>query len=300
MAYITPYQYYTNNNTVPTDVNWGSYQYVSLSNIVTNFKNHYTGNDKQLNNVPRADIIFHAKQGIKELNFDALNAVKTVEMEVGDNLKFILPSDYVNWIRISININGQLRPLNENRRANTALGYLQDNDGDLLFDVNGEVLIGDSDLDIKRLTQSTYTGAGPYCGCLGWETENGWFFGYSVGKRYGIDPSEAVSGPTFRVNNGVIDFSSGIAGHLVVLEYISDGMEGGDDSLIAVNKFAEEFVYRHIKWALLNQKYGITIYDRNQAKNERKAMLNNTKIRLKNLHPSSLLMSLRGQGKQIK
>lgn len=300
MAYITPYQYYTNGGVIPTDVNWGSYQYVTLRDIVTNFQLMYVGNDKQLNNVQRHEIIFYAKQAIKELNYDALNTAKAVEMEVGDDLKFILPSDYVNWVRISLNINGVLRPLNENRYANTALGYLQDNNLEVMFDEDGEVLIGDSWLDIKRKTQTQYTGEGPYCGCWGWQTESGWCFGYNVGKRYGIDPAEAVSGPTFRVNNGVIDFSTGVSGKLVVLEYISDGMANGDDSQVVVNKFAEEFVYRHIKFALLNQKRMIPQYEKDRAKQERKAELDNAKIRLKNLHPSSLLMSLRGQGKQIK
>ena len=37
MAYINQKQYYTNNSVNPTDTNWGSYQYVSLTDIVTNF-----------------------------------------------------------------------------------------------------------------------------------------------------------------------------------------------------------------------------------------------------------------------
>jgi hypothetical protein len=107
-------------------------------------------------------------------------------------------------------------------------------------------------------------------------------------------------GPSFRVNNGVIDFSSGVAGELVVLEYISDGMQNGAEADIVVHKFAEEFLYRYIKWNLLNAKFGITVYDRKLARDEKQAEFRNAKIRLSNLHPSRLLMSLRGQGKQIK
>jgi len=32
--YITPYQYYENGGNPPEDANWGSYQYVSLEDIV--------------------------------------------------------------------------------------------------------------------------------------------------------------------------------------------------------------------------------------------------------------------------
>ena len=34
MTYISNLEYYTNNGNVPTDVNWGSYQYVNLYDIV--------------------------------------------------------------------------------------------------------------------------------------------------------------------------------------------------------------------------------------------------------------------------
>ena len=34
MAYLTGYQYYENSGTAPTNQNWGSYQYVSLEDVV--------------------------------------------------------------------------------------------------------------------------------------------------------------------------------------------------------------------------------------------------------------------------
>lgn len=300
MAYITPYQYYTNGGVVPTDSNWGSYQYVTLSDILNNFTLMYVGLDKQLVNVRRHEMLFHIKQAIKLLNYDAMRDIKTIELEVSDNLKFILPSNYVDYIRISLNINGVLRPLVENRRANSAQGYLQDNNHNLLFDVNGDVLIGTSKLDLDRVNQTPYPGVGPYNGVLGWNVDGDWYFGYSVGARFGLETTEANSSPTFRIQNGVIDFSSGVANQLVVLEYISDGMANGNDADIQVHKFAEEFVYRYVKWALLNAKTGITEYERTRAKKEKEAELRNTKIRLSNIHPSRLLMSLRGQNKIIK
>ena len=300
MGYITPYQYYTNGGVVPTDANWGSYQYVTLSDVLNNFTLMYVGLDKQLVNVRRHEMLFHIKQAIKLLNYDAMRDIKTIELEVSDNLKFILPSNYVDYIRISLNINGVLRPLVENRRPNSAQGYLQDNNNNLLFDVNGDVLIGTSKLDLDRINQTAYSGVGPYNGVLGWNVDGDWYFGYNVGARFGLETSEANSSPTFRIQNGVIDFSSGVANQLVVLEYISDGMANGSDTDNQVHKFAEEFVYRYVKWALLNAKTGITEYERTRAKKEKEAELRNTKIRLSNIHPSRLLMSLRGQNKIIK
>ena len=300
MSYITPYQYYTNGGVVPTDANWGSYQYVSLADIINNFMAIYVGNDKQVNNVKRYEAIFHAKQAIKKLNYDAMKSIKTVELYVDSSLKMILPSDYVNYIRISINVNGVLRPLHENPRANSAQGYLQDSNNDVMFGANGEVLIGQSKLDFYRLTQTVYNGAGIYNGAYGWNVDGNWYFGYNVGSRFGLETSEANSLPTFRINNGVIDFSSDIANNYVVIEYISDGMENGDDTLIQVNKFAEDFVYAYVKWALLNNKIGINEYEKQRCKKEKEAEYRNARIRLSNIHPSRLLMSLRGMDKIIK
>ena len=65
MAYITNYQYYTNNGVIPEYTNWGSYQYVSLSDIVNNFMLMYVGNDKLVNNVERYTVLFHAKRAIQ-------------------------------------------------------------------------------------------------------------------------------------------------------------------------------------------------------------------------------------------
>lgn len=300
MAYITPYQYYTNGGVTPTDANWGSYQYVSLDEIMNNFLLMYVGNDKQLNNVKRHEVLFHAKQAIKGLSYDAMRNNKTVELFVGDDLKFILPPDYVDYIRISLYINGVLRPLTENRRANSAQGYLQDNNNDVMFDSNGEILVGQSRLDFDRINQTVYTGAGIYSGQLGWLVDGNWYFGYQVGARYGLDPAEANVNPTFRIQNGVIDFSSGIANQLVVLEYVSDGMANGNEADVVVHKFAEEYTYRYLKFAILNTKANVNQYERQLAKKEKEAELRNAKIRLKGIHPSRLLMSLRGQGKIIK
>ena len=295
MGYITPYEYYTNNGVVPEDANQGSYQYATLRDIVRSFMTMYSGDDKLLNNIKRHEVIYHAKRGIKQLNFD-VSSIKAVEVMVGDNLKFILPSDYVNWVRISMNVNGTLFQMHQNQSVNSALGYLQDNNLNLLFDSNGDVLTGDSNLDVSRLTQQQYFGPGAYDGCMGYNVDGAWYFNY----RFGVDPSKMNSNPEFRINGGVIDFSSGVANKLIVLEYVSDGMENGDDTKIVVNKRAEEYIYRYIYSELIKYKINIPMYEKKSAQKLAKAEWNNAKIRMSGIHPSRLLMVLRGQGKWLK
>ena len=80
MAYITDYQYYENGGNVPTDSNWGSYQYVSLEDIVNNFMLMYQGNNELINNINRYQVLFYAKRGIQELNYDAMKEIKILEL----------------------------------------------------------------------------------------------------------------------------------------------------------------------------------------------------------------------------
>ena len=150
MGYITNYQYYTNNGTIPTDANWGSYQYVTLADIVNNFMLMYVGNDKLVNNVDRYNVLFHAKRAVQELNYDALRNIKVIEFKLGDDLKMVMPPDYVNYVRISMLHEGVLFPLVENRAPMSASAYLQDNNLDILFDIDGEIITGTSRLDILR------------------------------------------------------------------------------------------------------------------------------------------------------
>lgn len=305
MAYLTGYQYYENGGQSPTDENWGSYQYVSLEDIVNNFMLMYVGNDKLINNVQRYNVLFHAKRGIQELHYDAMKETKIVELNVCNDLKIVLPNDYVNWVRISMYKDGLLRPLSENIQTNYATSYLQDNNCNVLFDIDGNVLEGTSILDTERIqgtAKSIYLGVGPQNGNEGYLVDGNWYFTYAVGARYGLNTETANINPTFKIDkqSGVVNFSSDMADQIVVIEYVSDGMQNGDDSLITVNKLFEEYIYAYIKYAILNSKTGIQEYIVNRARKDKSSLLRNARIRLSNMHPGRLLMNLRGQNKWIK
>lgn len=307
MAYISQYQYYANNGNSPEDANWGSYQYVSLKDIVTNFSLMHTGNHSLINNEERYKILFHAKRAIQELNYDAFKEVKVLELTVASNLKYILPSDYVNWVRISLYKDGWLRPLTENIQTLSSNAYLQDNQGKILFDVNGNILSpNDSTIDYDRLhklKKSIYLNQGnQFHGQMGWCIDGMWYFDYAIGAKYGLNTETANFNPTFNVDrkSGVINFDSSMVDELCILEYISDGMENGDNSLITVNKLFENYVYAAIKYEMLNSKFGVQEYVVARARKEKAALLRNAKIRLSNIHPGRLLMNFRGLDKMIK
>ncbi len=307
MAYLSQYEYYENSGAAPTNKNWGSYQYVSLKEIVNNYLLMYHDNNNLTTNEERYKILFHAKRAIQELNYDAFKEIKVLELDVCDDLRYILPDDYVNWVRVSIYHNGTLFPLTENIQINSATAYLQDNDCNILFDASGNVLKPQySQIDTDRLNKtkkSIYLNQGsPYHGYEGWCIDGFWCFDYAVGKRFGLNTETANALPTFRIDNkaGVINFSSGVGGKSIILEYVSDGMEAGDNSLVTVNKLFEEYVYAYITYTLLNSKLGIPEYQVQRARRNKSSLLRNAKLRLSNIHPGRLLMNLRGQDKIIK
>ena len=102
------------------------------------------------------------------------------------------------------------------------------------------------------------------------------------------------------LKGGVINFSSIGNGASVVVEYVSDGMENGEDGSISVNKLFEEYLYAYVKYSLLNGRLGVQEYIVNRARKDKSSLLRNAKIRLSNIHPGRLLMSLRGQDKWLK
>ena len=168
MGYISNYKYYENNGVSPTDKNWGSYQYVTLNDIVSNFMLMYQGNNEIINNIERYQVLFHAKRGIQELNYDAMKQIKILQLNVDEEIRFILPPDYVNYVRISKYMNGVLFPLVENIQTMFAQSYLQDANDEIIFDAEGNAVSpANSEVDLSRIKggmSKLYLGPGPYNG----------------------------------------------------------------------------------------------------------------------------------------
>ena len=299
-------KYYTNDGVSPTDKNWGSYQYISLEDIIKNFELMYAGNHSLVNNENRFKILFHAKRGIQELNYDAFKEIKSLELKVYDDLRFVLPSDYVNWVKLYLLKDNVLRELTENIQVQSAVAYILSATADFTYTSENTATIVESTLDSERkdgslksiyLNDETDGDVNPNV----YYYDND-LYNYRIGARYGLETETANINPTFTIDKkaGVINFDSTMANQQCVLQYISDGMENGDDSKISVNKLFEEYIYAYIQYAILNSKFGVQEYIINRARKNKQALLRNAKIRLSNIHPSRLLMNLRGEDKWLK
>ena len=306
MAYINQRKYYTNDGVNPTDENWGSYQYVSLEDIVRNFQLMYAGNHELINNENRFKILFHAKRGIQELNYDAFKEIKNLELTIYDDLRFVLPPDYVNWVKLYLFKGNTLLELTENIQVQSAVSYIQSASATFSYDGSGNATVVQSDLDTARKSgglNSIYLNQNNALdennNCIDCQDD---IYNSRIGARYGLNTETANINPTFTIDKkaGVINFDSTMANQQCVLQYISDGMENGDNSKISVNKLFEDYIYAYIQYALLNSKFGVQEYIVNRARKNKQALLRNAKIRLSNIHPSRLLMNMRGEDKWIK
>jgi hypothetical protein len=306
MAYINQRKYYTNDGANPEDANWGSYQYVSLEDVVKNFQLMYDGNHELVNNVSRFKILFHAKRGIQELNYDAFKEIKNLELTVYDDLRFVLPPDYVNWVKLYLFQGNTLRELTENIQVQSAVSFIQSSTSSFTYDSDNNATVVSSTLDAARtdgslnsiyLNQNNEADANN--NCIDCDDD---IYNSRIGARYGLNTETANINPTFTIDKkaGVINFDSTMANKQCVLQYISDGMENGDDSKMSVNKLFEDYIYAYVQYALLNSKFGVQEYIVNRARKNKQALLRNAKIRLSNIHPSRLLMNLRGEDKWIK
>jgi len=306
MAYINQRKYYTNDGVNPEDSNWGSYQYVSLEDVVKNFQLMYAGNHGLVNNVNRFKILFHAKRGIQELNYDAFKEIKNLELTVYDDLRFVLPSDYVNWVKLYLFQGNTLRELTENIQVQSAVSFIQSSSSTFTYDADNNATIVNSTLDVARKDgslNSIYLNQNNEVddngNCIDCDDD---IYNSRIGARYGLNTETANINPTFTIDKkaGVINFDSTMANKQCVLQYISDGMENGDDSKMSVNKLFEDYIYAYVQYALLNSKFGVQEYIVNRARKNKQALLRNAKIRLSNIHPSRLLMNMRGEDKWIK
>lgn len=280
---LTDQQYYENSS------NWGTSQYVTLDSIINNFYLFYVGDNKIINDINRYDIVFHAKRGLQEIHYDALNDVRALELDLPDALQLELPKDFVSLVRLSwVDGQGRFHPMIVNNDSAIVKAYLQDNDYNILFDNLGAALQADSVTDINIASVS--------------HSNQEYISDESDYSRYGLDTSLANVNGTYRIDKrlGVIRFSSDVKGRTVIIEYISDGLAHVDDSDIKVNKLAEDYLYKYIANQVINHKYGVQEYIVRRVKNEAFAALKNLKIRMMNIHPMDLVQSARGRDKWIK
>jgi len=295
-------QYYegADGNWNSGDENYGDYQFTSLDNIISNFMIAYVGEDKIISKIKRTDVMFHAKRAIQEFSFDTLPSEKAQEIEVGPALYMILPQDYVNYVKFSYTDNSGIeRILYPTRDTSNPIGITQDANYEYTFDNNGEIIEAEESTTWQRFKSSGDTQVNSD-GNVNGLTDSELFNLYRYGRRYGIDPENSQSNGVFYIDKlkGIVHFSSHLAGQIITLKYISDGL--GTDAEMQVHKLAEEAIYKYIAHAVLATRANTPEYQVARFKKEMSAAKRNAKLRMSNLKIAELAQVMRNQSKWIK
>jgi hypothetical protein len=241
MAIQKPSDYYAD------DANWGKYQYITLKDLVDDMLADTTDTDSFLANTKRSQIVRKLKTGIRVVNNATQKMFNVAQLTVGSNLYFALPQNYVNWIRVSvINEEGRLQPLNINNKINTASGYLQNYKHEILFNHEGELLTTDM-VNAYQIPHIRHT----------FKTTQ--------------DTSLLSKHGEFKVNEerGTIHFSSNLEDQVVVIEYLSDGLdlENIREEEIKVHKDLQDAIRWFAISEIISTRRNANQYDKSSARN---------------------------------
>jgi len=289
--------------------NYGSYEYISLKDIVNNFIVGYVGQDKLIPRVNRTDVIFHAKRGLQEFSYDTLKSIKSQELTIPDSLSLTIPQDYVNYVKLSwvdgMGIKHTIYPTQLTSSPWEA--PIQSQEGQIIQDNFGDNIDGTSVINERwqKANTSNITGVWPMNSnnpdlfMYDWFGENAYGSGGWYGQRYGGDPVNMQMNGFFNIDNkrGTFNFSSDLKGKLILLEYISDGLAYDLDT--KVPKLAEEAMYQHLLYSIMSTRRD-TVNIAPQYKRQRYAALRNAKIRLSNIKLDEIVQVMRNKSKWIK
>lgn len=163
--------------------------YTSISDIV-NEVSMMIGDDSYLTGSKNFQLRNLALQGLKELTFDTLQEIKSVQLAVAANGTITLPDDYIKYTKVGIlGSDDKVHILGKQDRLNL---------------VSGATSTDATDID----------------------DDPAYFYG--IGGRYGVGGGTNHNG-YYRVNkeDNTISFSSDAIGKNIILEYISNGLHDG-------------------------------------------------------------------------
>ena len=288
----------------------GSYQFISLTEIIDSFRAVYVGKGKICEKVMDQDITFFAIRGMQELSYDTLKSVKDWEIVVPSTLVMVMPVDYVNYVKVawsdSAGIERIIYPtrFTSNPRDITtgavSPGLPNDDGGFTTGGANTDLTSDESSETWDNYQTTTPTDIND-----DYEDDTYW---PNIGGRYGISPENAQVNGSFYIDEdvGKFHFSSNLSGKTLILKYISDGLitNAGNTALdldaTKIHKFAEEAIYKYMAYGLLSARNDSNPNMIQLLKKERFAEQRKAKLRLSNLKIDELAQIMRGKSKVIK
>lgn len=213
---------------------------------------------------------------MKMFNMDILQEVKTVKLTM-DNIKQVdIPSDYVDMVKIGVQIGDKIKVFLKD--SNIALYNELTDCGEPIPNISAEKTITTTfpDPTVYPFYFFNYLGGGTGLG-------NGGFFGYGGGP---IQNAFVIEGRKIRFNSDVETSD-------VYLEYVSDGFNPSEESVVPT--IVEMAIRPYIKWqeACFDRRKGPLSADAQGWKKEFGLEVNKAKSRVSKLNIESILYASR-------
>lgn len=252
---------------------------VSISDVVQDIM-FSIEDDDFLSNTSEALITNYARRGLKEMDFDFGQNIKSVKQTVATSTQTVaIPSDCVDIVKIGVvGSDGMVYVLANNKNINYSHSEPTAGTTNSVPDKTPTATPGgSSNSDFDQFIFHNYFANGTY----------GQLYGLGGGQRYG----------EYRVNwhQDRIEFSSTNNLTEVVLEYLTDNYL---DSSPSIHTYAEEALRSYIYYRLIERKASVPMGEKQRARKEYYNELRKAKARLSSFTKEDALQVIRKNFKQ--
>ena len=173
------------------------------------------------------EFLVHASNAVRELSYDSLRVINTIELTPNQYWAIDLPCDYVDWVQVGMKQGQFVQPITQRDSINPLVQQLP----------NGQ--------------PTTYGAANsvnldfPFWPGY-WMFQNIDDLGENVGRLYGYNTGYGNNGFKVIPERGQIQLTETYDGGTIMLDYISDGQQA--DNATRIDPLAQSTIEAYINW----------------------------------------------------
>jgi hypothetical protein len=206
------------------------------------------------------------------LNFDVLQSVKSVRLQINSYKAATLPCDYVDYVRVGNEAGQYIQPWGERRDSFNRLNKFNSDGNKIAYG------------DIEAVN-----------GLLPGDWDGFWYSNYvndkgeHLGRIFNNFPTFRDSFVILRERNE-IQLDTSYTGTEIVMDYISDGMSS--DATTAVHPYAIDCIKAYIYWKMKEHSRAYNLGDRQTSKDEFYNQLRLLRARMNGIDEIDIIRSL--------
>ena len=269
--------------------------YVTLRQVIDDFVITMDVDD-HISNVNDAMLRNVALRGIREFGFDVSSRVKSLKKTIETNNTLILPSDYVDIVKVGIvGGDGVVYVLNQNKNINYSRKVSDTQT--TIDDKGGPMYLSQNEVENREDDKTSTAGAAVLSGDDPFESYvfRNYIYENTLGGLYGIGGGHGMG--EYRINldqNRLeLDTSSDISE--VVIEYIADEARSSNP---LIHVYAEEALRAYMYYKMCERKSTVPANEKMRARSEYYNERRKAKARLGNFTREEALRTIRKNFKQ--